>query len=54
MIREGISLTIGRMDSHAEATHLGADFFEILEPVGIDLTRMFGGFTESAQGEGEE
>ena len=54
MIREGIRLPIGGMDSHAEATYLGADFFEISEPVGIDLTRMFGGFTESAQGEGEE
>jgi hypothetical protein len=52
-IHAELDLIFGGVDSQAETTHLEADSFELSEPVRLELTRMFGGFTENAEGESE-
>lgn len=50
-IRAELDLIFGRIDSEAQAAYIEADSYEILEPVRVELTRMFGGFTEDVKGE---
>ena len=52
-IHAELDLIFSGVNSQVETTHLEADSFELSEPVRLELTRMFGGFTEKAEGESE-